>query len=257
MSYSFCDIIGHSAADHFGWHGAQMVAPDRIALSSPNEPQRYPGAGLKITVHPGDNPIHSSGERNELVGMFGLNGNDENGASGIQYYGFSLYLPGDWKDTIPANGGQGQYVWLTPFQLHGPDNNPPKAGSPAFEVDICQVSGRFTLVQRGGDVNSPVICVTDLGPHVYDQWVDFLFAVKWAADATGRVTFWNRIGGAGQLIKQASWNTPTLYSSGGIALPHYWKSGMYSNVSNFTRMFYRGPVSRALTFEDAAQAAFG
>jgi hypothetical protein len=241
---SFSDL--KDGAPHLGWSSVQAVDPSRLQLVA--SPTRNGRKALQVTVKPGDNPIHSTGERNEFCGMFGTTGNDENGDSGTQYYGISILQDSDWKDTA---------MWCAAFQLHGVDTNPQRAGSPVFELDLSSTPGRFTLVQRGGDIAGQILRVdTDLGPHNYGKWVDFLFQVRWAADASGYTAVWRRDSAHDPLALIKAWHTPTLYSANGVAQRHYWKSGCYSDAVPFQRKFCRGVVSRADTMEEAAMAAF-
>lgn len=258
-SLSFRDLIGHTPDDNFGWYGKQVAADDRLQLWT-GYPQRCEAGTLKITVKPGDNPIGSTGERNEILEMLNSSGDDENGASGTQYYSISIFLPGTWKD---ASG------WCSAFQLHGPDTGlPSNQGSPVFSLDLSSTPGHYTLRQNGGDTSDVIRKDTDLGAHVYNQWVDFLFKVTWAIDLTGETTVWTRVGSVGQLQQKlvdagnngaalAAWNTATLYSSGGVAVNHYWKRGCYRSAEDFTTEFYASPVSRSIDFASAAWAAFG
>ena len=253
---SFRDVINTTQSGKYGWLSQQVVDNTRIVFSRPGEPSRYQNGTLKVTVKPNDHPIASVGERSELLWMLNSSGDDENGSSGTQYYGVSLYLPSSWVDTSG---------WCIPVQLHGPDNAGSSQNIPVFALDVSKVPNHYTLTQAGGDNSAVIRLDTDLGTHVYDTWVDFLFKVTWAIDNTGATSVWTRTGGVGQLVaKQVGtgttitpWNTPTLYSAGGVALSHYWKRGLYRNPEVFASTLYASSFSRAANEADAAWAAFG
>lgn len=252
---SFRDVVGHAKSGGFGWKTTQYSANSSIVLATDAEPQRVSNGTLRITVRPGDSPV-PSGERSEVFRIFNLDNHDEDGSSGAQFYGISVYLPSAWKDTSR---------WCIVAQLHGPDSLPGNQSSPVFALDISVVPGRYTLSQRGGDTSAVARLNTDLGTHVYDQWVDFLFRVQWATDSAGETAVWTRVNKQGLLQQRQvgtnrpirPWNTPTLFSSNGKACNHYWKRGIYRNAEDFVTILYAGPFSRADNMPDAAWAAFG
>lgn len=248
--YSFRDKVNQNFAGNYNWKGAQIVNANRAVAQGIALPSRFPNSTVMWTIQPGDNPIGDGTNRNEVLQMFNTSDNDENGSSGTQYYGYSLYVPSaGW--TCPV---------LTPFfvvmQLHGPDSD---GLSPAFSLDLCNFSqtNHYIIETNGGEFTSPTKLNTDLGPIIFDQWQDFLFEVTWAIDNTGQVTVWERSNLTGVLTQTASYNTPTLYASGGVAQNHYWKSGIYRIAGLATTItVYEGPLSRATNMQDAATAAF-
>lgn len=263
---AFRDIINEPQSAFYGWQVQQIVANDRITPAQALEPQRSAAGTLKITVEPGDNPISSTGERNEYASMFLPTGNDVNGTTPSFYIGISLYLPSyAWagKTNFGAN------PWCIALQLHGPDSGiPANQGSPVFELNMGTTEGFFTCVQRGGPTTNVQKVTTNLGAIIYDTWLDFLFQITPAIDNTGYTAVWTRTGKTGLLQQKqldannngaaiAPWNTPTLYSDGTSAYNHYFKRGCYRSVVNFTTMFYASNVCRSTDFASCAWGAFG
>lgn len=253
----FSDIKDQTITTNFGWYDRHIKADSRITLVQ--EIRRQPSGSLRVEVREGDDPINSTGERSELLGMFSRNGDDENANSGTKYYAFSMYIPTGF--VLPCR-------WGIVLQLHGPNSNRGASASPAFAVDVSHAEGRMTLNQRAGDIVTPVETYTDLGPMLYDTWIDLAFKVKWSAESDGTTAIWTRAGGKGvlQQKKISADNTgaalpelsgATLYKSGGVAQSHYWKRGLYRNVEQLTSILYLGPFARADTLQEAATEAFG
>lgn len=138
------------------WDKAQMVSPDRLLVgTSPVSQGRY---GLKVTVHQGDDPIDSSGNRNELLKM-----------------------------TYEPSGSEYFYKWSTMFdpsfpserhwQLFTQWHHSGDSGSPPVEF---YVYGEEMRLNIGG---SPGVQVWQ-APLVRNQWREFVFHVKWSSDPT-------------------------------------------------------------------------
>lgn len=230
-------------ANNFGWNGKHVVAGDRIEAQS--VVTRVAGTdSLKFTVNSGDKPVGNS-ERSELLWAFRTNDHDECASSEEAYYGWSIFLPADF--VAPS-------TFCTVLQLHGQNNLPSNQAAPSFYIDIA--GGRYNLKQNGGDTSNVIRLTTDLGQLVLGQWVDFLFKVKWAADGTAQTQVWKRVNGEGDLILVATTNTPNLYSKNGVAVPHYWKRGIYRNDEAFSNVLYQGHFVKATTFEEAAYKSF-
>jgi len=137
------------------WSGAQMVDPNRLlVVTSPVTQGRY---AMKTTVYQGDDPIDSSGNRNELVQM-------TNEASGSEYfYKWSTMF----DQSFPS-----ERHWQLFTQWHQADDF---GGSPPVEF---YVYGEEMRLNIGG---SPGVQVWQ-APLARQQWRDFLFHVKWSSD---------------------------------------------------------------------------
>lgn len=139
------------------WSHAQMVDPNRLlVVTSPVTQGRY---AMKTTVYQGDDPIDSSGNRNELVQM-------TNEPAGSEYF----YK---WSTMFDASFPSERH-WQLFTQWHQADDF---GGSPPVEF---YVYGEEMRLNIGG---SPGVQVWQ-APLVRSQWRDFLFHVKWSSDPT-------------------------------------------------------------------------
>lgn len=260
--YSFRDKAGHTFGDNYGWKSSQVVAPSNAVFMGTSQPSRFPNCCIQWTLLPTDDPLGNGSNRDEYAEMFNTSQNDENGSSGTLYYAISIWLPHTWVDPNVS-----MFPYFIVLQLHGNNSNP--SLQPGFSLNVSSVPGRYTLTQWGGEDTAPTETITDLGPHQYDTWVDFVFEVKWANDITGYTAVWTRTGGLGSLLQQqvsatntgtaiAPFNVPTIYSHSGTVDQLYWKQGAYRSLGeSTTAVYYAGPLVRATTLRDAASGAFG
>lgn len=265
------DTIFRTRTARYGWSSEQSMAQSRIIDVTANDlttPNRWVGYRYKtlntrrFTVGPGDDPIGSSGERSEF-----LNPSStllSAGSANREFLAYSVYIPSGW--TYPGGGGN----WFIVGQLHGPDSNVAPATNPTFALDFAGSNTspmRIRLNLKGGDVGSAVYTYTDLGQHVYNQWIDFLFDITWGNTATGKVVVHTRLNNSGSLVQGAKVGTAAsiatitganCYTSGGTRQNHYWKIGIYRNDNaSVTSNIYMGPWCRASELAVAAWGAFG
>jgi hypothetical protein len=138
------------------WDRTQMVSADRLqVVSSPVRQGRY---ALKSTVRQGDDPINSSGNRNELVKM------TREPVGSEYYYRFNTMFASDFPSVR---------TWQVFAQWHHEGSS----GSPPVEF---YVYGEEMRLNIGGD---PGVIVWK-APLVRGQWQDFILRVKWSPDAT-------------------------------------------------------------------------
>ncbi|ATB41893.1 hypothetical protein CYFUS_007369 [Cystobacter fuscus] len=142
--------------DRSQWDREQMVSADRLAVVT--SPVRQGGYALKATVKQGDDPINSSGNRNELVKM-------TNEPSGSEYY----YR---WSTMFAADFPSAK-TWQLFTQWHHNGSS----GSPPVEFYVYSEEVRLNI---GG---SPGVIVWKT-PLVRGKWHDFIFHVKWSASAS-------------------------------------------------------------------------
>ncbi|WNG29095.1 carbohydrate-binding protein [Cystobacter fuscus] len=142
--------------DRSQWDSEQMVSADRLAVVT--SPVRQGSYALKATVKQGDDPINSSGNRNELIRM-------TNEPSGSEYY----YR---WS-TMFATDFPSAKTWQLFTQWHQSGDS----GSPPVEF---YVYGEEVRLNIGG---SPGTIVWKT-PLVRGKWHDFIFHVKWSASAS-------------------------------------------------------------------------
>jgi hypothetical protein len=142
--------------DHSQWTRTQMVSADRLAVvPSPVRQGRY---ALKATVRQGDDPIDSSGNRNELVKM------TREPVGSEYYYRFNTMFAPDFPSVR---------TWQVFAQWH----HEGCCGSPPVEF---YVYGEEVRLNIGGD---PGVIVWK-APLVRGQWQDYILRVKWSPDAT-------------------------------------------------------------------------
>lgn len=143
------------------WDRTQIVSSDRMQVVS--SPVRSGNKALMVTVKQGDDPINSSGNRNELVQM-------TNEAEGSEYYyGWSTMF----RDDFPAPA-----TWQIFAQWH----HSGCCGSPPIEYIIND--DRMMFRANG-------IYLWE-APLVRGVWNDFIMRVKWSPNSNvGFVEVWH------------------------------------------------------------------
>lgn len=142
--------------DRSQWSNTQMVSADRLAVVP--SPMRQGSYALKATVKQGDDPINSSGNRNELVRM------TREAVGSEYYYRWSTMF----DSTFPS-----AKTWQLFTQWHHDGNS----GSPPVEF---LVYGEEIRLNIGGNPGT-IVWRT---PLVRGQWQDFIFHVKWSPDSS-------------------------------------------------------------------------
>ncbi len=167
----------------------QRVGADRLlVVQSPVRQGRY---ALKATVRQGDDPINSSGNRNELV----YEGREQEGAE--YYYRWQVMFAPDFPSVR---------TWQVFTQWH----HEGCCGSPPVEFFVYGEELRLTLT----DSVTPWRAKLERG-----VWQDFIFHVKWSPDpGVGFVELWHN----GQLVLPRYLHA-TMYPGDGI----YLKLGLY------------------------------
>jgi MYXO-CTERM domain-containing protein len=168
---------------------AQQMSADRLqVVQSPVFQGRY---ALKATVRQGDDPINSSGNRNELV----YQGYEKEGSE--YYYRWQVLFPQDYPSVK---------TWQVFTQWH----HTGCCGSPPVEFFVYGEELRLTLT------DSVTPWKTAL---VRGQWQDFILRAKWSPDpAVGFVELWHN----GQRVL-SRYAHATMYPGDGI----YLKLGLY------------------------------
>jgi hypothetical protein len=192
---------------------AQWMGPDRLqVVQSPVHQGRY---ALKATVRQGDDPINSSGNRNELVRQ----GYEKEGSE--YYYRWQVMFPPDYPSVR---------AWQIFTQWH----HEGCCGSPPVEFFVYGEELRLTLT------NSVTPWKTKLERGV---WQDFLFHVKWSPDpAVGFVELWHN----GQRVL-SRYAHATMYPGDGI----YLKLGLYrSDTVQPVGVVYHDGFVQATRLED-------
>ncbi|MCE9667149.1 heparin lyase I family protein [Myxococcus stipitatus] len=143
--------------DRSQWTRAQMVSSDRLAVVT--SPRRQGGYALKATVKRGDDPINSSGNRNELVRM------TREAVGSEYYYRWSTMF----DSTFPS-----VKTWQLFTQWHQESDT--VGGSPPVEF---YVYGEEIRLNIGGNPGTIVWSA----PLVRGKWLDFVFHVRWSSDS--------------------------------------------------------------------------
>jgi MYXO-CTERM domain-containing protein len=171
------------------YSSVQRVSADRLqVVPSPVRQGRY---ALKATVRQGDDPINSSGNRNELV----YQGREAEGSE--YYYRWQVLFPADYPSAK---------TWQVFTQWH----HDGCCGSPPVEFNIYGEELRLTLT----DSVTPWQTKLERG-----VWQDFIFHVKWSPDpSVGFVELWHN----GQFVL-SKYKHATMYEGDGI----YLKLGLY------------------------------
>lgn len=140
--------------DRTQWSSTQMVSADRLAIvSSPLREGKY---AIKATVKQGDDPINSSGNRNELVRM------TLEPAGSEYFYKFNTMFAPD-------------YPIVNAWQLFAQWHHEGSGGSPPVEFTVYGEEMRLNI---GGSPGT-IVWRSKL---VRGAWQDFVFHVKWSSD---------------------------------------------------------------------------
>jgi len=175
------------------YSGAQMVSAERLqVVSSPVAEGRY---ALKATVIQGDDPINSSGNRNELLYM-------SNETAGAEYY----YR---WKVMFAPD-----FPSVPTWQLFTQWHHDGCCGSPPVEFFVHGEQLRLRLT-------ASITAWT--APLVRGVWHEFIFHVKWSPDpSVGFIELWHN---KEQVVPRRS--LATMYAG----TKNYLKLGLYRNES--------------------------
>src|SRR5438270_6555350 len=213
-------IGNFDTGDFSEWTGIQRVAPDRISLvTSPVRDGRY---AARFEVRSGDFSVGPTGERAELY----VSTPDRPGTEA--YYAWSTLFPKDF-----SSDGNWKHLFA---HWHGPG---PSGSGVSFQVS----HGR--LVARVGSPYTPTQWQQyDLGPLVHDVWQDFIFHVRWAADASGFVEIWRN----GVRV------VPVRYGIN-CAPDHanYLKLGYYRDPSPIPAVLYEDAMRRGSTLSEVVE----
>ncbi|WP_224361357.1 polysaccharide lyase [Hyalangium versicolor] len=199
--------------DRSQYSTAQMVSADRLqVVTSPVAEGQY---ALKATVKQGDDPIDSSGNRNELV----YQGKE---AVGSEYY----YR---WKVMFAADFPSAR-TWQVFTQWH----HDGCCGSPPVEFFVYGEEIRLTMTDSVTPWSMPL---------TRGVWHEFVFHVKWSSDpSVGFIELWHN-----REKVLAKRNLATLYAGSKV----YLKLGLYrSDTISQTGVVYHDGFIQATKLED-------
>lgn len=195
------------------YSGAQMVSADRLqVVTSPVAEGRY---ALKATVKQGDDPINSSGNRNELV----YQGNESSGSE--YYYRWQVMFAPDFPSVR---------TWQIFTQWH----HDGCCGSPPVQFFVYGEEIRLTLADSVTPWSMPL---------TRGVWHEFIFHVKWSADPkVGFVELWHN---REKVLPKR--NVATMYAGMNV----YLKLGLYrSDTVTQTGVVYHDGFIQATQLED-------
>lgn len=199
--------------DRSQYSGAQMVSADRLqVVTSPVAEGRY---ALKATVKQGDDPINSSGNRNELV----YEGHEKAGSE--YYYRWKVMFAPDFPS-------------VNTWQLFTQWHHDGTSGSPPVQFYVYGEEIRLTL----SDTITPWTM-----PLTRGVWHEFIFHVKWSSDPkVGFVELWHN---REKVLPKR--NLATMYAGMNI----YLKLGLYrSDTVTQTGVVYHDGFIQATQLED-------
>ncbi|MFN7135895.1 MAG: polysaccharide lyase, partial [Myxococcales bacterium] len=177
------------------WSKMQIVSPDRLQVVG--SPAREGNFAMRTEVRQGDDPISSSGNRNEILLLTDEPQNSE------YFYGWSTMFAEDFPS---------EPTWQLFTQWHHRGSS----GSPPLEM---LVNGEQMRLRVGGS-GGPVVWTA---PLVRGKWQDFVLHVKWAPERNGGfVELYHN----GQLVLP---RTPASTQFPGQT--NYLKIGLYRNAN--------------------------
>ncbi|WP_257458329.1 polysaccharide lyase [Archangium lipolyticum] len=200
------------------YSSVQQVSTDRLqVVQSPAFQGRY---ALKATVRQGDDPINSSGNRNELI----YKGREQEGSE--YYYRWQVMFAPDYPSVK---------TWQVFTQWH----HNGCCGSPPVEFFVYGEELRLTLT----DSVTPWTTKLDRG-----VWHDFIFHVKWSPDpSVGFVELWHN----GRRVLPRYMHA-TMYAGDGI----YLKLGLYrSDTVQQVGVVYHDGFVQATRLDDVLPPA--
>jgi hypothetical protein len=202
------------------WQKLQAVPGGATIVTSPVHGGKY---SARYQVRPGDNPIHSKGERAEARAS-----QQQTGA----FEGRERWYA--WSTMFPADGGlppsSGSWNIFTQWHQTRKDGCPPNI---AWQADTSHAPPAIKLRVLGGRLRG---CAPsrklELRPAALElgHWYDFVLRVRWSSDPRkGLVQAW--IDGT-NVVPRTS--TATLYRGQGA----YLKQGFYRAASPLTTTVY-------------------
>lgn len=213
---------GDFTPEHDNWTDVQ-ARPGGFAVVP--APGGRSGLAAQFTVHPGDTPAGSGGERAEIYKRTG----EQEGVE--SYWTWSVYFP----STFASNPNTS---WNVFTQWHQGSNTGVQPVS--FEVNNTGSKEFLRLRVWGGDPEHPTRRAWQLAPLVRGHWYDFSFHVVWSGSKRGLVELW--LDGR-RVIKPTA--TPTLYTGDDV----YLKQGFYRAASSLDTTVVIAGTRRLSSFD--------
>jgi Polysaccharide lyase len=220
------------------WSGLQAMPWGLTIVTSPVRQGRY---AAKFVVRPGDDPIHSTGERAEIY----LDTSLTRATIGReQWWGWSTMFPKAFKPSPKSS-------WNIFAEFH---RTSARCAPPlSFEVNDAVTPARLNFQAWGGPLD-PTTCTNpyrkkwNFAPLERNRWYDFVFHVKWSPDPrVGFVQVW--VNGEEVVPKT---HTATMYTGQGIFL----LLGFYRAPSSVTSVVFQDGMRRGDSFADVTPVAW-
>jgi hypothetical protein len=193
-------VADFETADISQWMGREIIDdPSNPRVMIVDAPVAQGLYALRVLVRQGDDPVHASGNRNELVGPTDNEGDE-------YFYRWSTLF----DDTYPSEN-----TWQVFTQVH----HNGCCGSPPIEFYVYGEEIRF-LVRQDPFQDGTILWST---PMVRGVWHDFTWHVKWSSDPNqGFVELYYN----GDLVVPVT-NVATMYPGMNV----YLKQGLYRNAA--------------------------
>lgn len=218
------------------WDRMQALPGDAMIVTAPVRQGRF---AAKFTVHPGDDPISSNGERSEAV----ASQSQTDGYTGAEaWYGWSTLFPSNFNP-VPDSASN---IFIQWHETRNDGCGPPIV----LEVATSRTPPEIKFRVRGGRLSRDCRPEGDRTwytvPLALNRWFDFVLHVKWSPDASvGFVELWVN----GKKVVPKS-NLATLYEEQGV----YLKEGFYRRPYNRTSTVYHDALRRGMSYSDVRPA---
>jgi chitodextrinase len=161
---------------------------------------------VRLHTEPGDSNVFGSGtsERDDLE----LADSASSCTQGQEaWWAHSVLFPDDYVQVPESTGSAWNFAVVADFHQTGP------LGPTLWELDAMPATAispdrptGLQLVGHGGDPNNPAVYGAAIGPLVKNVWYDFVYHVRWSANADGFFYAW--VNG----VQTLSYTGPTLYT---------------------------------------------
>jgi hypothetical protein len=214
---------GNYETGNFAQWGSVQSMPGRATIVGDRVHEgRY---AARYEVRPGDDPLGSGGERAEAMALTGETAGTES------WWAWSTYFGDDFQPAPDT-------IWNIFTQWHHTGST--GQANAHFELDAETSPWHLQLRTFGGLLNQNERRF-NLGDFRRNTWLDFVFHVRWAPDATGFVEVW--VNGVNVVPLT---NTPTLYAGQSV----YVKQGFYRAPSAGTSVVYQDAMRRGTSYPD-------
>ena len=197
--------------------------------------------GLRLLTLPGDSHIAGSHHAERTDVALSRQATDcEEGRE--HWWAHSILFPDDYVD--PPMSTESSWNWGVVFNFH---NSHPGAGQANFQINAMPRSAIAADRPTGlgfqvahGEQRRPTTYRVPIGPVVRNRWYDFVYHIRWTAQADGYIDAWVN----GELVMR--YRGPTLYP----------RQGCYLKLANYHTAFGKpSAVIHARVLRGSSEAA--